>query len=439
LSFRTNIAPSAKAGGPHAQDRGLEAVAYAYEELSKVPTHAVWQKQVSKTDVVRLDKTFTIVPRGVAVVIGCSTFPTWNGYPGLFASLVTGNAMVVKPHPGAILPLAITVEIAREVLKENGFDPNLVSLAADTKAKPLTKRLATHPQVKIVDYTGSSAFGNWIEIHAKQAVVFTEKAGVNSCIIDGIDDLRAVTGNLAFTVCLYSGQMCTTTQNIYIPRGGIKVGGEHRSFEDVAQAIVGAVNWFLSDPARAVEVLGAIQNANTAKRIEAAATEGGTVLRASETFKHPHFPKARVRTPLIITCEAADKKLYMREMFGPIAYIIATDSTQQSIDLAKQSALEHGAITWSAYANDASSVDAIEAAAIEAGVPLSLNLTGQNWVNQSAAFSDYHVTGCNPSGNATLTDAAFVASRFRVTQSRVPALAPATTEIMSAATPVAAN
>jgi acyl-CoA reductase-like NAD-dependent aldehyde dehydrogenase len=129
----------------------------------------------------------------------------------------------------------------------------------------------------------------------------------------------------------------------------------------------------------------------------------------------------------------------MREMFGPIAYIIATDSTQQSIDLAKQSALEHGAITWSAYANDASSVDAIEAAAIEAGVPLSLNLTGQIWVNQSAAFSDYHVTGCNPSGNATLTDAAFVASRFRVTQSRVPALAPATTEIMSAATPVAAN
>jgi acyl-CoA reductase-like NAD-dependent aldehyde dehydrogenase len=227
--------------------------------------------------------------------------------------------------------------------------------------------------------------------------------------------------------------MCTTTQNIYIPRGGIKVGGEHRSFEDVAQAIVGAVNWFLSDPARAVEVLGAIQNANTAKRIEAAATEGGTVLRASETFKHPHFPKARVRTPLIITCEAADKKLYMREMFGPIAYIIATDSTQQSIDLAKQSALEHGAITWSAYAKDARSIEAIETAAVEAGVPLSINLTGQIWVNQSAAFSDYHVTGCNPSGNATLTDAAFVASRFCVTQRRVPAPAPATTSTSSQA------
>ena len=42
-------------------------------------------------------------------------------------------------------------------------------------------------------------------------------------------------------------------------------------------------------------------------------------------------------------------------------------------------------------------------------------------VNQSAAFSDYHVTGANPSGNACLTDTAFVASRFRVAGVRRPA------------------
>ena len=36
------------------------------------------------------------------------------------------------------------------------------------------------------------------------------------------------------------------------------------------------------------------------------------------------------------------------------------------------------------------------------------------FVNQSSAFSDYHVTGGNPAGNACLTDAAFVANRFRV-------------------------
>jgi len=67
--------------------------------------------------------------------------------------------------------------------------------------------------------------------------------------------------------------------------------------------------------------------------------------------------------------------------------------------------------------------DTVLAAAHEAsltgGVALSVNLTGAVFVNQSAAFSDFHGTGANPAANAALTDAAFVANRFRVIQSRV--------------------
>lgn len=49
-----------------------------------------------------------------------------------------------------------------------------------------------------------------------------------------------------------------------------------------------------------------------------------------------------------------------------------------------------------------------------------MNLTGGIYVNQSAAFSDYHVSGLNPAGNACLTDSAFVANRFRVAAVRRP-------------------
>jgi phenylacetic acid degradation protein paaN len=411
-----------QAGGPHAQDRALEAIAYAWEELKRHPQKVTWQKQVTKTDVVTLEKRFRAVPRGVAAVIACSTFPTWNSYPALFADLMAGCGVIVKPHPGAILPLAISVDIIRDVLAEHGFDPNLCILAADTADAPITKELVTHPDVRIVDYTGSSEFGSWIEDNARQAAVFTEKAGVNSVILDSVEDLKAVTGNLAFTLSLYSGQMCTTSQNIFIPRNGIKVGGERKSFDEVAQAIVGAVNWFLSDPKRAAEVLGAIQNENTARRIEQAAGEGGEVLRASEPVPNEAFPGGRVRSPLILKADASQRDLYMREMFGPIVYIIETDSTQQSIDLARESAEKLGAITMSVYSTDDTVLEAAEEAAAlpGAGVPLSCNLTGPIYVNQSAAFSDFHVSGCNPSGNATLTDGAFVANRFRWVQSRIP-------------------
>ena len=65
--------------------------------------------------------------------------------------------------------------------------------------------------------------------------------------------------------------------------------------------------------------------------------------------------------------------------------------------------------------------DVIERAidvAEDAGVALSINLTGGVFVNQSAAFSDFHGTGANPAANAALTDAAYVANRFRVVQHR---------------------
>ena len=56
-----------------------------------------------------------------------------------------------------------------------------------------------------------------------------------------------------------------------------------------------------------------------------------------------------------------------------------------------------------------------------AGANLSINLTGAMWINFAAAYSDYHVTGLNPAGNACLADLAFVASRFRIVQRRRPA------------------
>ena len=52
------------------------------------------------------------------------------------------------------------------------------------------------------------------------------------------------------------------------------------------------------------------------------------------------------------------------------------------------------------------------------------NLTGGIFVNQSAAFSDLsRHAACNPAANASLTDAAFVAPRFHVVQSRMPVAA----------------
>lgn len=406
-----------QAGGTHAQDRGLEAVAYAYEAMTRTPAQASWEKPQGKHDPLRMEKSFHVIPRGIALNVGVSTFPTWNGYPGLFASLATGNPVAVKPHPETVLPFAITVEVAQEVLKEAGFDPWIVSLVVDDRENPVTKDLALRPEVKVIDFTGSSEFGNWLEENARQAQVYTEKAGVNCIVIDSTDDVKGMIRNLSFSLSLYSGQMCTTPQDIFIPRDGIDTDQGHLSFDEVAKAIADGVSKFLSDNDRACAVLGAVQSEVTARRIEEAAGLGEVVL-ASEAREHPEFPDARVRTPVIVKLDGSEEAKYSREMFGPISFVIATDSTDDSIARARRLGLEKGAITWGVYSTSESVLDAMETAALDAGVALSCNLTGGVFVNQTAAFSDFHATGGNPSANACLCDSAFVANRFRVVESR---------------------
>ncbi|MCZ6462442.1 MAG: phenylacetic acid degradation protein PaaN [Actinobacteria bacterium] len=402
-----------QAGGPHALDRALEAIAYTYAEQHRLPAPMTWEKPQGKREPLVVGKEWVIRPRGIAVTIGVSTFPTWNGYPGIFASLAAGNPVIVKPHPATILPFAIMVETARVVFQDAGFDPNLVTLLTDTPGAPVAKDLVMHPAVAIVDYTGGPSFGTWLEENVHHAAVYTEKAGVNSVILDSADDLGDVFRNLSVSMTMYSGQMCTTPQNLYIPRGGVKVGGEVVPFDDVADGFAAAISGLLGDDERAVGLLGAIKTDEISARIDEAATSGDVLLE-SRQIDHPAFPKATVRTPVVVKVDAADRGAYMREMFGPVIYVVATESTDESLQLAAQSAKEKGAITWLVYTTDDDVTDSAIDAAVEGGVSVAFNLTGGLYVNQSAAFSDFHVTGHNPAGNASLTDPAFVAGRFKV-------------------------
>ncbi len=407
-----------QAGGPHAQDRGLEAVTYAWREQSFVPAETTWEKPQGKNPALVMKKHFQIVGRGVGLVIGCGTFPTWNTYPGLFAALATGNAVIVKAHSNAILPAAITVRTIRTVLAENGIDPNLVSLCVATQ-RSVTQALATHPAVQSVDFTGSNVFGQWLIDNCRQAQVYAELAGVNNIVIDSTDSYKAMLGNLAFTLSLYSGQMCTTSQAIFVPAGGIDTEDGHKSYDEVCADLARAVERFLSKPEVAHAVLGAIQSADTAERIDIANSGAlGKVVLASQKLDNPEFPGAKVRTPVLLACDAADEKAYMEERFGPISFIVKVADTAAGIALSERVVRTHGALTVGLYSTKQDVIDAMTEATWRGKVALSINLTGGVFVNQSAAFSDYHGTGGNPSANASYSDSAFVANRFRVVQRR---------------------
>ncbi|HEU5145437.1 MAG TPA: phenylacetic acid degradation protein PaaN, partial [Chryseosolibacter sp.] len=100
------------------------------------------------------------------------------------------------------------------------------------------------------------------------------------------------------------------------------------------------------------------------------------------------------------------------ELFGPIALVIKTKDTDESISIAREMAERHGAISCGAYVTD----DALKARIADemalAATPVSFNFTGGIYMNQNAAFSDFHVTGGNPAGNASFTNPEYVTKRF---------------------------
>ena len=167
--------------------------------------------------------------------------------------------------------------------------------------------------------------------------------------------------------------------------------------------------------------MAAIQSPGTPALIDEMAAAGarhGRVLLDSAPYAHPEFPRARTRTPLLVAVDTAARELYGEERFGPIGFVITTRDRNEALAQAAADARAGGGITAFVYSTDAGYLERAEAAYSAAGAQLTCNLTGAMPLNFAAAYSDYHVSGLNPAGNATLTDFAFVASRFRITQSR---------------------
>jgi phenylacetic acid degradation protein paaN len=416
-----SLAMACTGSGTNALDRGLEALAATWSAMTRVPETVKWQQMFGKSEVT-LDKRYRIRPVGVALVVACASFPAWNAYPAILANLAAGNPVLVKPHPTSILPSALAVSVLRDVLAESGLPADSVQLLVDTATMPIAAHLATDPAVRIVDFTGGPSFGSWLELNAGNAMVFTETAGVNTVIVDSVDDLEATIQVLAVGLSLFSGQMCTTPQNIYIADGGVRTPDGVVAREEFVTRLVDALDDLASTPRRAASVCGALQSDGTAHAVQsiaARAEAAGALVRAATPYDHPSYPVARTITPALIRLDPRrGDELPEGEQFGPVGFVIDCADRAAAVEHATNSVRAHGAISSYLYCTDDQAVDDIADAYADAGASLSANLVSSMPMQFAAAYSDYHVTGLNPAGNATLTDESFVAGRFRVVQDR---------------------
>jgi len=236
-------------------------------------------------------------------------------------------------------------------------------------------------------------------------------------VIDSTDDLAGLARNVAFTLALYSGQMCTTPQNLLVPRDGFVTEAGQVPVEQFAADLGAAIDGLLGDDAKAADLLGAVVNDDVLGRIEASPGMG-RVLVPSREVHPPVYPDATVRTPTVLQVDASQEEAYGQECFGPVAFVVTTASTAESVQVFRRTVAARGAITAAVYGTSEPVLADVREAALEVGVALPENLTQGVYVNQYAAFSDFHATGANAAANASLTDGHFVSGRFRVVQTR---------------------
>ena len=403
-------------GGPYAQERGLEAVAIVYQELMSIPRHAVWESQ-ERGSHERIAKTFHAVGLGVGLVIGCANQPTWNAYPGLFAALMAGNAVVVKPHPLAVLPLAISVGVARRVLVAAGFDPDLVALIVDDAAHPLAQVIAVRSEVRLIDFTGNAAFADWLATNARQARLYALTGAVNPVVIDSTDDLQGMLQNLVRSTALFAGRMCTSPRVVFLSQDGVGTQAGMMDLDSFEIDIARSFAHLLGDPVVASAMLGSVRRGEYAGLL-ARAAQAGEVVVDSTSLEHPDFPGAIAVTPLVVRVRMEQLDVYGREWFGPILFLVRCGSVSDAVVRAAMVARAGGAVVASLYSCDVGVRTAAEEAFASSGASLCINFTGDTLMNHSASFSDFHGSGLNPFGNVTLTDSAFVAGRYRVVSAR---------------------
>jgi len=408
--------------GPNALDRGVEALTYAYKAMVDIPSGASWTKPFGRAGEVTLEKSYRLMPRGTAIVVCCATFPMWNAYPAIFANLATGNPVIVKPHPNGILPVAIAIKKMREILTKAGHDPNLVIMAADTRDEPVTIELLQHEDTAIIDYTGSQRFGTWIEQNCTDKLVYTETAGCNGVVVHSTDNLDGMISGLANGLCGFSAQMCTSPQNIHVPKDGFDSDKGHVSFDEFKTLLTSTISDRLTQPPRAAAMCGAIQADQSLVILDKLRSDKrASIALDSRPYEHPEFENARTATPLVLEVDDSERELYQEEHFAPVSFLIKEDSAEAALNNATSLAKEFGAISSYLYSADKAFTETAQDAFAEAGASLWCNMTVPMPINFAAAYSDFHVTGLNPAGNACLSDLAFVANRFRIVQFRAPA------------------
>ena len=155
----------------------------------------------------------TFKPHGVMAVLGPFNFPAHLPNGHIVPALLLGNTIVFKPSEKA----ASVGQLLAELADEAGFPAGVFNVVQGTAL--ISARLASHPEVDGVLFTGSFPVGRRIleaNLDTPGRIIALEMGGSNPTVVTAKADLRRAAIECARASFATTGQRCTCTRRIIV-------------------------------------------------------------------------------------------------------------------------------------------------------------------------------------------------------------------------------
>jgi aldehyde dehydrogenase (NAD+) len=287
-------------------------------------------------------------PAGIVGVISPWNFPFHLSLRAVAPAIALGNAVVLKPdeHTPAIGGLAIA-----RLFEAAGLPDGVLNVVTG-RGQPAGERLAAHPDLDVLSFTGSTEVGRHVGGLAAEnlALPALELGGNGPFVVlddadldDAVD--AAVTGSF-----MHQGQVCIAISR-HIVHESLYDDYVERLAERAAQLPVG-------DPSNPENVIGPVINESQRDQmmdfLEESVEHGATIETGGDY-------EGLFVEPTVVSGVTNDIGLGCNEQFGPIAPVIEAGSNEEAIGIANDTDMGLSAAVFGEQGHATNVADEIEA------------------------------------------------------------------------------
>jgi acyl-CoA reductase-like NAD-dependent aldehyde dehydrogenase len=316
-----------------------------------------------------LDVTFH-EPLGVVGVITPWNFPMTIASWGFAPALAAGNAVVLKPAEWTPLTSIRIGELALEA----GLPEGLLQILPG-KGSVVGERFVTHPLVRKVAFTGSTATGKRIMAGAAGGVkrVTLELGGKSANIVFADADIEKAAATAPYGVFENAGQDCCARSRILVQRS------VYERFMELLEPAV--QNVAVGDPTLETTEMGPLVSRPHLEKVASYVPDDADVAFRGSAPGGPGFWFA----PTVLT-PARDSRAATEEIFGPVVSVFPFDDEDDAIRFANSS--EYG-LSGSIWTRDVGRAVRVSRA-VEAG---NLSVNSHSSVRYSTPFGGFKQSG----------------------------------------------